>query len=220
MSKVKSSLFRNAQYEKRGSLPEAGKAHSHDNHHHHIIMLVIRKQKGGGWTCICIALRFGRKPLLVFSGSAMTICLGVLGYYYKMMEDGQNVESVSWLPLTCIGMFNVVFSLGYGSVPYSIISELFPPETKGIAGSISIMTNWFLVFFVTRTFHVLTHILHESVTFWLFASVCAMSALFAFVYVPETKGKTLQEIQTKLARRKKREREPAGEPKPMPIAPA
>lgn len=166
--------------------------------------------------------RFGRKPLLVFSGSAMTICLGVLGYYYKMMEDGQNTESISWLPLTCIGMFNVVFSLGYGSVPYSIISELFPPETKGIAGSISIMTNWFLVFLVTRTFHLLTHLLHESVTFWLFASVCAMSALFAFVYVPETKGKTLQEIQTKLARRKKRkgDREPSVDPKPMPIAPA
>jgi nitrate/nitrite transporter NarK len=166
--------------------------------------------------------RFGRKPLLVFSGSAMTICLGILGYYYKMKEDNQDITWISWLPLTCIGMFNVVFSLGYGSVPYSIISELFPPETKGIAGSISIMTNWFLVFLVTRTFHILTRMLHESVTFWLFASVCAMSALFAFVYVPETKGKSLQEIQTKLARRKKdrgRKHE-AVEPKPLPLAPA
>lgn len=153
----------------------------------------------------------------------MTVCLGVLGYYYRMMEDGQNVDALTWLPLTCIGMFNVVFSLGYGSVPYSIISELFPPETKGIAGSISIMTNWFLVFLVTRTFHMLTKALHESVTFWLFASVCAMSALFAYVYVPETKGKTLHEIQMKLARRKKRDkREAAGssETKPMPLAPA
>ncbi|OXU25602.1 hypothetical protein TSAR_013695 [Trichomalopsis sarcophagae] len=165
--------------------------------------------------------RFGRKPLLVFSGSAMTLCLGVLGYYYRMMEDGQNVDSLTWLPLTCIGMFNVVFSLGYGSVPYSIISELFPPETKGIAGSISIMTNWFLVFLVTRTFHMLTKALHESVTFWLFASVCAMAALFAYVYVPETKGKTLHEIQMKLARRKKRDkRELDAETKPIPLVPA
>ncbi|XP_014207437.1 facilitated trehalose transporter Tret1-2 homolog [Copidosoma floridanum] len=168
--------------------------------------------------------RFGRKPLLVFSGSAMTVCLGIFGYYYKMKEDGQDVSWLSWLPLACIGMFNVVFSLGYGSVPYSIISELFPPETKGIAGSISIMTNWFLVFVVTRTFHILTHYLRQSVTFWLFSSVCAMSALFALVYVPETKGKTLHEIQTKLARRKKRpgHRQPSSElePKPVPIAPA
>lgn len=167
--------------------------------------------------------RFGRKPLLVFSGSAMTICLGVFGYYYRMKEDNQDITWISWLPLTCISMFNVVFSLGYGSVPYSIISEMFPPETKAIAGSICIMTNWFLVFLVTRTFHVLTRLLHESVTFWLFASVCAMSAVFAFVYVPETKGKTLQEIQTKLALGKKRARErkhKAVEPKPLPVAPA
>ncbi|KAJ8688522.1 hypothetical protein QAD02_024317 [Eretmocerus hayati] len=150
--------------------------------------------------------RFGRKPLLVFSGTAMTFCLGVLGYYYKLMEMEEDITSISWLPLTCIGLFNVVFSLGYGSVPYSIISELFPPETKGIAGSISIMTNWFLVFVVTRTFHVLTRMLNTSLTFWLFAAVCAVSALFAFVYVPETKGKTLQEIQTKLARRKRNRR--------------
>ncbi|KAL7302128.1 hypothetical protein TKK_0005354 [Trichogramma kaykai] len=147
--------------------------------------------------------RFGRKPLLVFSGSAMTICLGVLGYYYRLQEDGNDTSSLNWLPLACIGWFNVVFSLGYGSVPYSIIAELFPPETKGLAGSISIVTNWALVFLVTRTFHLLTRALSESVTFWMFASICAMSAVFAFVYVPETKGKTLVQIQAKLARHKK-----------------
>lgn len=147
----------------------------------------------------------------------MTICLGVLGYYYRMQEDGQDMSAFGWVPLTCIGMFNVVFSLGYGSVPYSIISELFPPETKGIAGSISIMTNWFLVFVVTRFFHGLIEVLKQSRTFWLFSAVCAVSALFAFVYVPETKGKTLQEIQTKLARRKKNRRV---DPQASALAPA
>ncbi|XP_058792857.1 facilitated trehalose transporter Tret1-2 homolog [Phymastichus coffea] len=171
--------------------------------------------------------RFGRKPLLVFSGAAMTLCLGVLGYYYKLMDahDG-SADNIKWLPLLCIGMFNVVFSLGYGSVPYSIISELFPPETKGIAGSISIMTNWFLVFLVTRTFHDLCHLLGQSVAFWMFASVCAMSALFAYVFVPETKGKTLQEIQAKLARSRRERRlarlqpQRAKQPQAQPLAPA
>lgn len=125
-----------------------------------------------------------------------------------MKERGDDVEYLGWLPLACLSLFNVVFSLGYGSVPYSIISELFPAETKGIAGSISVMTNWFLVFLVTKFFPPLVKAIGQAATFWIFSSVCAVSAVFAFVCVPETKGKTLHEIQEKLARRGKRAAQP------------
>ncbi|XP_043268933.1 facilitated trehalose transporter Tret1-2 homolog [Venturia canescens] len=146
--------------------------------------------------------RFGRKPLLILSGSAMTLCLGVLGYYFHLKASGNDVSSIGWLPLTCLSMFNVVFSLGYGSVPFAVISELFPPETKGVASSISIMTNWSLVFTVTKIFPTMVEYLGQAATFWTFASMTAMSAVFPCLLVPETKGKTLQEIQTKLEIRK------------------
>ena len=148
--------------------------------------------------------KFGRKPLLVLSGSAMAVCLGVLGYYFKLKADGEDVLSIGWLPLTCIALFNVVFSVGYGSVPFAVISELFPPETKGVASSISIMVNWGLVFTVTKIFPTMVDYMGEAATFWTFGSMTAMSAVFAYVLVPETKGKTLQEIQTKLEFRKGR----------------
>ncbi|XP_034948901.1 facilitated trehalose transporter Tret1-2 homolog [Chelonus insularis] len=146
--------------------------------------------------------KFGRKPLLIISGVAMTLCLSVLGYYFKMKTDKQDVSSIGWLPLTCLSLFNVVFSVGYGSVPFAVISELFPPETKGVASSLSIMVNWSLVFIVTKFFPSMVKATGPAITFWTFGSMALLSAIFAYVFVPETKGKTLQEIQTKLAREK------------------
>lgn len=148
--------------------------------------------------------KFGRKPLLVLSGTGMTLCLGVLGYYFKLKNDGHDVSSIGWLPLTSLALFNVVFSVGYGSVPFAIIAELFPPETKGVASSITIMVNWILVFFVTKVFPSMVEHMGQAATFWTFGCMTALSALFAFFLVPETKGKTLQEIQTKLEIRKRR----------------
>lgn len=148
-------------------------------------------------------IRFGRKPLLVISGVAMTLCLGVLGYYFKIKNDGKDVLFLGWVPLTCLSLFNVVFSIGYGSVPFAMISELFPPETKGVASSISIMVHWSLVFAVTKLFPKMENVLGEATTFWTFACFTALSAAFAFFFVPETKGKTLQDIQKKLERKRK-----------------
>ncbi|XP_047369136.1 facilitated trehalose transporter Tret1-2 homolog isoform X1 [Vespa velutina] len=155
---------------------------------------------------ICVVLiidRFGRKPLLIISGVAMTLCLGVLGYYFKIKTDGKDVLFLGWVPLTCLSLFNVVFSIGYGSVPFAMISELFPPETKGVASSISIMVHWSLVFAVTKLFPKMENVLGEATTFWTFACFTALSAAFAFFFVPETKGKTLQDIQKKLERKRK-----------------
>lgn len=143
--------------------------------------------------------KFGRKPLLVLSGSSMSICLGVLGYYFMLKDSDYDVTSIGWVPLTCLSLFNVTFSVGYGSVPFAVISELFPPETKGVAISTSIIVNWSLVFLVTKLYPIMiASPIKSHGTFWLFSSMTALSAIFGYFLVPETKGKTLQEIQTKL----------------------
>ena len=129
----------------------------------------------------------------------MTICIGVLAYYFQLKESGQNVLHIGWLPLACLACFNFVFSVGYGSVPYAMIGELFPQETRAIASSLSFIINWFLVFLVTKFFHTFVELIGASKTFWGFCSQCALAAAFAFFLVPETKGKTLHEIQLKLA---------------------
>lgn len=145
--------------------------------------------------------RFGRKPLLMISGVMMTACLGILGYYFKLKDGGSDVSAFGWLPLTSLALFNVVFSIGYGSVPFAVISEIFPPETKGVASSMSIVVHWSLVFIVTKLFPIMEDKMGQAATFWTFSFFTSTSVAFAYFVLPETKGKTLQEIQRKLARR-------------------
>ncbi|KAL0105973.1 hypothetical protein PUN28_016003 [Cardiocondyla obscurior] len=147
--------------------------------------------------------RFGRKPLLIISGTLMTVCLSVLGYYFKLKDGGSDVSTFGWLPLTSLALFNIVFSIGYGSVPFTVISEIFPPETKGVASSMSIVVHWSLVFAVTKLFPTMEDRMGQAATFWTFSCFTAASAIFAYFIVPETKGKTLQEIQNKLKRRQR-----------------
>ncbi|XP_018058225.1 PREDICTED: facilitated trehalose transporter Tret1-like [Atta colombica] len=156
--------------------------------------------------------RFGRKPLLIISGTMMTICLSVLGYYFKLKDGGNDMSTFGWLPLTSLALFNIVFSIGFGSVPFTIISEIFPPETKGVASSLSIVVHWSLVFAVTKLFPTMECRMGQAVTFWTFSCFTAASAIFSYFVVPETKGKTLQEIQSKLKRRQESKTECQVEP--------
>lgn len=78
------------------------------------------------------------------------------------------------------------------------MGELFTPETKGIASGIAVMLNWFLVFLVTKTYPALNKGLGADITFWMFAAIMAVSVAFIYFFIPETKGKSFQEIQEEL----------------------
>lgn len=78
------------------------------------------------------------------------------------------------------------------------MGELFTTETKAVASGLAVMLNWFLVFLVTKTFPAMQDGLGAAVTFWIFAGIMAIATVFEFFFVPETKGKTLQQIQNEL----------------------
>jgi SP family facilitated glucose transporter-like MFS transporter 8 len=138
--------------------------------------------------------RVGRKVLLLLSASVMGLCLTVLGSYFCLKEGG-DVSGISWLPLLSVAVYIVVFYLGFGQLPLLMMGEVFAPTVKGAASSIAVCTNWTLTFVVTFTFGKLLDGLGEDWTFWLFAISCGMATLFVYYLVPETKGKTLSEIQ-------------------------
>lgn len=80
-----------------------------------------------------------------------------------------------------------------------MMGELFSNDIKGIAGSIAGAFNWALAFLITSTFEKMKDSLGEGQTFWLFTGFCVVGLLFVFFFVPETKGKSLAEIQQILA---------------------
>ncbi|XP_075041794.1 solute carrier family 2, facilitated glucose transporter member 8 [Mixophyes fleayi] len=152
----------------------------------------------------------GRKILLIISGTIMTVSAALFGVYFKITEVHVNNSSVpltlgsaaetadhlAWLALLSMGLFITGFAIGWGPIPWLIMSEIFPLRARGVASGMCVVTNWGCAFLVTKIFHDLMDFLTSYGTFWLFAGFCGLNVLFTILCVPETKGKTLEQIES------------------------
>jgi MFS family permease len=91
------------------------------------------------------------------------------------------------------------FAIGLGPVFWLLISEIYPLQTRGLAMSVVTLTNWEFNLLVTLSFLTLVHGLGLSWTFWAYGLVSVMAWLFVKRFVPETKGRTLEQIERELA---------------------
>ncbi|CAH0401707.1 unnamed protein product [Chilo suppressalis] len=146
--------------------------------------------------------RAGRRILLLQSSIIMGICLVVLGVYFKLQENGLDLAAIGWLPLVCLVLFIISFSMGFGPIPWMMMAELFPVEFRGTASGISVIVNWLLVFVVTLCFPLMKDAIGIYSCFWFFAAFMVLCTFFVFFLIPETKGKTISQIQAILAGRK------------------
>ncbi|CAI5649353.1 unnamed protein product [Oreochromis niloticus] len=102
---------------------------------------------------------------------------------------------LAWMALASIAVFITGFALGWGPIPWLIMSEIFPVKVRGFASAVCVLTNWSMAFIVTKNFQDMMNLLTSAGTFWLFASMCILNVIFTMVFVPETKGKTLEQIE-------------------------
>ncbi|XP_036334522.1 facilitated trehalose transporter Tret1-like [Rhagoletis pomonella] len=144
--------------------------------------------------------RYGRVPLLLLSSVFQVISVACLSLYFFLKEsDEKSVENLGWLPLLSICIYILLFSVGFGPVPWVFMAEVFPDDIKGIAGSLSATTNWACAFIVTQVFPVLNDAIGGGACFAIFAIISAVGGVYIFFFIPETKGKTFAEIQAELA---------------------
>ncbi|XP_053329468.1 solute carrier family 2, facilitated glucose transporter member 8 [Spea bombifrons] len=153
----------------------------------------------------------GRKVLLIISGVIMAISAALFGVYFKITEVHVNnssgwlppptdvapgpADSLAWLALASMGLFITGFALGWGPIPWLVMSEIFPLRARGVASGVCVVTNWGCAFLVTKEFHDLMDSLTSYGTFWFFAGFCLLNVLFTVFCVPETKGKSLEQIE-------------------------
>ncbi|XP_069693151.1 facilitated trehalose transporter Tret1-like [Periplaneta americana] len=143
--------------------------------------------------------RAGRRILLLISSSVMGLCLSILALYFYLQVQEYDVRSISWLPLGSVSIFIIVFSVGFGPIPWIMFGELFPNNVKGVASAITASFNWILAFTVTKVFQNMLDLLGSPVTFCIFSAMCVTGTIFTAILVPETKGKDLKEIQLELS---------------------
>ncbi|KAK3189842.1 hypothetical protein Dsin_029403 [Dipteronia sinensis] len=104
---------------------------------------------------------------------------------------------LDWVPIMAVGgvlIYISAFSIGMGAVPWLIMSEIFPLNIKGVAGSLVVLVNWLCAWAVSYTFNFLMSWSSPG-TFLLYSVFSLLTIIFVAKFVPETKGKTLEEIQ-------------------------
>jgi len=140
--------------------------------------------------------RSGRKVLLI--SSAVTMCLTISGlgaYFFIQEHDPATAAKITFLPIGCLCVFIAAFSLGYGGIPWLMMSELMAPEVKSMSNSIAAGANWIMAFTITRFYGDAAAQFGKPATFWAFGFFSLLQVVGVAAFVPETKGRSLDEIQ-------------------------
>jgi sugar porter (SP) family MFS transporter len=149
------------------------------------------------FTIVAILLldRVGRRLLLIVGTVGCILSLALLGVFFS--SSGLQ-HSDSWLALVCLIVYIASFAVGLGPVFWLMISEIFPLTVRSPAMSLSTVGNWTSNFLVSSFFLTLVGAISREGTFWLYAGFGVLALIFFLARVPETKGRSLEEIASDL----------------------
>ncbi len=132
--------------------------------------------------------RMGRRPLMIGGSFGLALVYSALGWCYFTHVTGLPVLLLVLAAIAC-------YAMSLAPVTWVVISEIFPNRVRGKAMSVAIMALWAACFILTYTFPILNRMLGASGTFWVYAGICAAGAVFIWIKLPETKGKSLEQIE-------------------------
>lgn len=142
--------------------------------------------------------RCGRRMLFLGSAITSSIPLATMGTFFffeRQWGDKEAVRHFGWLPLVSLIVFFITYSGGMSNVPFIIMGEMFPTQYRTLLGSISSSFNLFCTFVMVRFFPDMSGALGKDGTFFLFSLCTLLSAAFVYFFLPETNGKTLEEME-------------------------
>ncbi|XP_058807157.1 facilitated trehalose transporter Tret1-like [Phymastichus coffea] len=142
--------------------------------------------------------KLGRKILLIISSIGTASALVALGTHFYLLKSEFDVENLQWLPVGSILFYLITYSVGYGSVPGALLSEMFPENIKSVAACAATLSVSFFGFIVAKAYQPIIDSVGEAYAFWIHAVLALLGVPCALFMIIETKGKTFQEIQDKL----------------------
>jgi sugar porter (SP) family MFS transporter len=135
--------------------------------------------------------RAGRRPLMLFGAAGLAIIYTILGFCYHAGMQGMPLLLLVLAAIAC-------YSMSLAPVTWVVISEIFPNRIRGAAMAVAVAALWLACFLLTYTFPLLNAQLGAAGTFWLYAGICVAGFVFIFFKLPETKNKSLEEIERDL----------------------
>jgi SP family galactose:H+ symporter-like MFS transporter len=149
-------------------------------------------------TFIAIAFidHLGRRPLLIAGLIGMGLSLAAVGLaFWQSGTQGGVGGSAGVITLAALVVFIISFAFSLGPVTWTVINEIYPGEVRGRAVAVATAVNWGAAFLVSEFFLSLVKAIGQAYTFWLFAAFCLIGLVWVIVGVPETRGRSLEEIE-------------------------
>jgi sugar porter (SP) family MFS transporter len=142
------------------------------------------------FTFVAIAFvdRYGRRILMLIGSAGLAIIYSCLGAFYYVHSRGAHMLVLVVAAIGC-------YAMSLAPVTWVVISEIFPNRIRGAAMSIAVTALWVASFILTYTFPLFNHSLGAAKTFWIYAVICVVGFFFIKARLPETKGKTLEQIE-------------------------
>ena len=155
--------------------------------------IVITGAVNVAFTIVALAAidRFGRRFLMLTGTSGLALIYVVLGAFYHLHLHGAPMLVLVLAAIAC-------FAMSLAPVTWVVIAEIFPNRIRAGAMSISVAALWMACFVLTYTFPFMNAGLGAAGSFWTFAVICLAGLLYLYVWLPETKGKTLEEIEASI----------------------
>lgn len=144
-------------------------------------------------TVVSIAVidRVGRRPLVLGSLAGMVVSIAGLGFVFQLDAGGA-------VAVICLVAYVASFAIGMGPIFWLLIAEIYPQRVRGEAMSVATASNWLANFAVAQTFPLLLSGIGSAATFWIYAGLGVLAIWFALALVPETKDRTLEELEAEL----------------------
>ena len=143
--------------------------------------------------------RIGRRPLLLAGVAGQVVGLAILGSAFQFQQFASFKSSIA---IGGLVIYVACFAFGLGPIFWLLISEIYPLKVRGAAMSAVTVTNWAMNLAVAVTFLTFVGVLGHAGTFWLYGVIALGAWIFIYFLVPETKGKSLEQIEAHWRNRK------------------
>ena len=135
--------------------------------------------------------RAGRRPLMLMGAAGLAVIYTAMGLCYAKGIQGLPVLLLVLVAIGC-------YAMSLAPVTWVVISEIFPNRIRGAAMSVAVSALWIACFLLTYSFPLLNAQLGAAGTFWLYAVICLFGFVFTYLKLPETKNKTLEQLEKEL----------------------
>ncbi|GFT62634.1 facilitated trehalose transporter Tret1 [Nephila pilipes] len=138
----------------------------------------------------------GRKKSLYISGFITCVSLNIMSVYLLLSARNPSLKELyGWIPLLCLIIYISGFSIGLGPIPWLMMSEMSPTRVRGLICGLGTACSWTFVFIITKSFLQIEAAVGDFGAYWIYSVFCLLSCFFALIFLPETKGKTMEEIE-------------------------